>query len=328
MKKILVIALLALCMNAIAQNNYDTVSFEKPSTEIVIKNTSNSLWQIGKPQKTLFDSAYSGKRAILTDTISDYPPNDTSSFIYIIRNPYTQTCETCMQFWHKYDMDTTGDKGIIDASYDGGKSWLLLKDTSNTSFGYMGPSYINWEYDYHKSNGTYTSHKLITSGSSGGWIQPYICWQWFIPVKKDTIITNPDSLMIRFTFVSDATTKNKEGWMIDEIVTSSAPWQDCTGIKVNTLADNISVYPNPAFSVIQVTGNQLTVIGIEIYDMLGEKVYQSLVNGHSLSGVSPMTNALMTNAPMTINVSSFPSGMYFAEIRTAKGSTMKKFIKE
>ncbi|MGD0712010.1 MAG: T9SS type A sorting domain-containing protein [Bacteroidales bacterium] len=329
MKKILLITFLAFIMNACLligtakaqQFYYDTVSFEKHASEIVIDTTGGNLWQIGKPQKTFFNSAHSGTKAILTDTINDYTPNDTSSFIYIIRNLYTQTCQTCMEFWHKYDMDSTGDKGIIDASYDGGKSWVLLKDT----FG-VPPRYttIQWQYDYHASNGSSTAHKLITSGKSDGWIQSSVCWFWYAITKKDTIIAMPDSLMIKFTFISDASIKNKEGWMIDDIVTSAVWPQDCVGgIKGNNIRENVSVFPNPATSEIQVIGNQSTVISIDIYNMLGEKVYQSLVTGHSLSGVSPMTND-----PMTINVSSFPSGMYFVEIKTEKGVAVKKFIKE
>jgi len=264
-KYLLFITLISLVNFANAQYSYDTVSFEKPTSKIVISNTSNNLWQIGSPQKILFDSAYSGKNAIMTDTILDYPPNDTSSFIYIIRNPYTQTCETCMEFWHKYDMDSLGDKGIIRASYDGGNSWLLLKDTFNvTPWG----SFFNWQYDFHSSNGSYTAHKLITSGRSDGWIKSSICWQWFIPVKKDTIISMPDSLMIRFTFISDSTIKNKEGWMIDNIVTSSAAPQNCSGIEENSIRENVFVYPNPATEKLTIESFQKSTI--DIFNIQGQ----------------------------------------------------------
>jgi hypothetical protein len=33
-------------------------------------------------------------------------------------------------------------------------------------------------------------------------------------------------------------------------------------------------------------------------------------------------------SPITINVSALPSGMYFLEIKSEKGVTVKKFIKE
>src|SRR5687767_10238215 len=115
--------------NTNAQWSRDTVSFETPTTSIVIDTVGGNLWQIGKPQKAFFDTAHSGINAILTDTLNDYPSNDTSSFIYIITDPYTLTCLTCMEFSHKYDMDSPGDKGLIDASYNGGASWIAVKDT-------------------------------------------------------------------------------------------------------------------------------------------------------------------------------------------------------
>lgn len=159
--------------NTNAQWYRDTVSFEATTTEIVIDTNGNNVWQIGKPQKTFFDTAHSGINAILTDTLHTYPPNDTSSFIYIIRNPYTQTCLTCMAFWHKYDVDSLGDKGIIDASYNGGISWVVVKDTFVDFLG----SYFMWNADYHAGNGNHTGHPLFTTGKSDGWIQSSFCWQ-------------------------------------------------------------------------------------------------------------------------------------------------------
>jgi hypothetical protein len=221
MKKISIISLFVLF--ACTQQSYsqwsccDTISFEKPTTNIVIDTLPGNLWQIGKPQKPFFNSAHSETNAILTDSIYNYPPNDTSSFVYIIHNPYIQTCYTCMEFWHKYDMDTLTDKGIIDASYDGGNSWVLVKDTMN-SF------YFNWNSDYHESNGNYTQHKLIISGKSDGWIQSTFCWQWQIFVKK---------------------MDNKDGWMIDDIIVNAAVPGSCSSINEISKENHISVFPNP-----------------------------------------------------------------------------------
>ena len=63
-KGILLIAFIALVSFVNAQNIFDTVSFETPSNKIKINNTVGNLWQIGKPQKTIFNSAYSGNKAI------------------------------------------------------------------------------------------------------------------------------------------------------------------------------------------------------------------------------------------------------------------------
>ncbi len=181
-KGILLIAFIALVSFVNAQNIFDTVSFETPSNKIKINNTVGNLWQIGKPQKTIFNSAYSGNKAIVTDTINDYPANDTSSFIYVMRAPFTASCYTCFEFKHKYDMDTLGDKGIIEASYDGGNSWITMKDTSGSG-NFSGPYHFQWSYDVNLSHGTYYTHNLISHGNSDGWIKSEFCWQWMIMVK-------------------------------------------------------------------------------------------------------------------------------------------------
>lgn len=254
-----------------AQWTYDEVSFEMPVTKIVIDPAGGNIWQIGTPQKTFFSSAHGGVMAILTDTIHNYPPNDTSYFIYIIRDPYTKTCYTQMDFWHKYDMDSPGDKGIIDASYDGGKSWVQVKDTSVNFWG----SHFYWNQDYHAADESYSDHNLITNGKSDSWIKSGFSWQWYMPVKKDTIVLMPDSLMIRFTFISDSVVKSREGWMIDDIVTSSAGWELCSGIDENTGYGNISVSPNPFSTQTSLQTNELLKQAtLTIYNSFGQAVKQ------------------------------------------------------
>jgi hypothetical protein len=249
MKKFLLLLLSACawCFTGktiLAQQDYDSVTFEYPVNKILIENSGDNIWQIGTPQKTFFDSAHSGAKAIVTDTLNYYPPDNTSRFIYIIRHPYTQTCYTSMEFWHKYDMDPNGDKGIIEASYDGGYSWEEVKDTSN--YDPWWGTYFMWEADYHESTGEYTQHPVTTTGTSDGWIKSMFIWQWWIPVlSADSIIINPDSLMIRFTFISDGITENKEGWMIDDILTYSGDWTQCSSINENSPEKALSVSPNP-----------------------------------------------------------------------------------
>ncbi len=258
-----------------------------------------------------------GNNAILTDTILDYPRNDTSTFIFIIRSPYSEYCQTCMSFWHKYDMDTLGDKGIIDVSYDGGNSWFLLDDTIAPPFG----SFFQWGNDFHASNGSTTTHKLIISGRSDGWIQSTFCWNWFIATrqeKNDTIILDPDSLMISFTFISDSVSKSREGWMLDEFVASETSFENCPGgIKENSVKENISVYPDP-------TTNTLTIetLKTEVGSLQETVIEISNIQGQLIKSLDTKGNK--TN----IDVSFFPSGVYVVEVRTEKGIEVRKFVKE
>jgi hypothetical protein len=98
--------------------------------------------------------------------------------------------------------------------------------------------------------------------------------------------------------------------------TGIAPSCDYTTVGINELSTSniISISPNPASSEIQVTGNQSSVVGIDVYNTLGEKVY-----------TSPITDY---RSPITVNIAALPTGMYFAEIKSQKEITVRKFIKE
>jgi len=88
-----------------------------------------------------------------------------------------------------------------------------------------------------------------------------------------------------------------------------------TGIKeVNNSRNNIQIYPNPASEEIQVISNQLSVNSIEIYNLLGEKIYST-----------PITD---NRPPRTINVAAFAKGLYFLEVENENGVAVKKFEKE
>jgi len=75
----LVIALLIFIQKSFAQTIYlDTISFEAGQHLITIDTQANNIWQVGKPAKSQFNSAYSIPNAIVTDTLHPYPSNITS----------------------------------------------------------------------------------------------------------------------------------------------------------------------------------------------------------------------------------------------------------
>jgi glucuronoarabinoxylan endo-1,4-beta-xylanase len=79
-----------------------------------------------------------------------------------------------------------------------------------------------------------------------------------------------------------------------------------------TANQNVNVYPNPANNQLIVSSERLTVAEIKIYNVIGELVYSSKVN----------------TAKTTIDVSSYPVGLYFIGVQTATQSINKKFIKQ
>ena len=96
-----------------------------------------------------------------------------------------------------------------------------------------------------------------------------------------------------------------------------------TGIDKIAADNQFTISPNPATSEIQVIGNQSTVIGIEVYNMLGERVYSSPFTDDR----SPASQA-KRGEPFTINITSLPSGIYVMEIKTEKENCIRKFVKE
>ena len=73
--------------------------------------------------------------------------------------------------------------------------------------------------------------------------------------------------------------------------------------KINTL-----IYPNPANDFIQLE-SESTILGVEIYSMLGQKVF---------------TNQNIHENSYMLSTEQLESGMYMIRIRTDKGTAVEK----
>ncbi len=87
------------------------------------------------------------------------------------------------------------------------------------------------------------------------------------------------------------------------------------GITEASKEDNIfSLSPNPATSELRIENAELRIEKIELYDLIGEKVFQS--------NISNLTSQI------SIEVSQLHSGIYFVRVKTDKGIRAAKFVKE
>lgn len=268
LRPLFLIALFALNLSVFAQDE-DWILFETPSDKIIIEATPGNIWQIGTSDKQFLGVGHNGPNVIITDTIMPYPVNNRSSFIYVIDSLYTLGCATTLDFWHKYDI-ADGDYGELEASYDGGNSWVTINDTivNPTSMIFW------WEWDFHEATLSYNPHPLMISGTSDGWVKSTFHWQWYIGVKgSDTIIMNPNTLLVRFTFNSDSQAEDREGWMIDALHIYAEYYYGCGSANNREIENNIEVYPNP-FS----TGATVRMVKplsngtISVYNSQGELV--------------------------------------------------------
>lgn len=283
--------------NIYAQWYNETINFENPSSMVWIDNAQdNNIWQIGTPQKEYFDEAYSVPYAILTDTLQNYGENIHSSFIVSVKDwSWFEGSPSILSFKHKFDTDTLSDGGYIDVSYDSGETWLsIIHDTTMFNCEWS-PGYYFLSQNFYADNDTLFNGKPGFSGRSDDWETASFEWLYCLGVKD----YYPDSLMIRFNFISDDIASNKAGWMIDDIKLQSF---ECSSVSENENTISSSIYPNPinSNSVLKIEGWQNKNYDLEIFDLNGRLVY---------SKFNMSSNFHLNNI-------SFNPGIYFYQIST------------
>lgn len=265
------------------------IDFDGPYSEnnhIIIDTTSNlnNIWQIGVPDKPFFNNAYSLTHAIITDTLNPYPVNDTSSFTLRHIRPGELGGNESLQlnFWFRFNSDSLSDFGMIEASIDNGITWVnLLTEDTTYNFAWIDP-------------------KPVLTGNSNG-------WQHFsLELNMLTYeLGYSDTLLYRFTFISDGVQTNKDGWMLDDF--QLADWWEGIDDQRNNKA--ISIYPNPTKGEISIVKNIGVANGnsIEIIDINGIIVLRQEIQSSSLR----------------LNL---PDGLYFMKLSDKEHIYMSKLI--
>jgi hypothetical protein len=224
------------------------ISFDEPTQYITILPLQNNIWQIGGPYKTFFNAPYTPPNVIVTDTINDYPINNLSTFELDIDSSLLSAYwyNIFIDFRHKYDCDSLQDGGYITISWDGGFTWMNIIDDTNAPF-WFTPHLDNGGYGnynlYNTSSMLYNGQHGFT-GYSGTWIHSSMAWYNPSSKKKNKAFTFPDTVKLRFNFISDSIQNHREGWMIDQIRLFCIDMGD--GIKEYTEGKTHSYfYPNP-----------------------------------------------------------------------------------
>jgi hypothetical protein len=198
------------------------ISFEEPSEDLFIDPSPDNLWQIGIPQKSYFNQAYTVPNAIVTDTINWYPVRNKSFFDVYFN--YTNTHwgysrSLFLDFQHKFDTDTLKDGGYISVSWDMGLTWTnIIDDSLSNLLWYVSPASPGMGYgniNVYVNSDTLFNGEHGYSGKSNGWVKTSLAW--YNLAVKGRLDFPPDTMILRFNFISDNDNHDKEGWMIDEI---------------------------------------------------------------------------------------------------------------
>lgn len=225
-------------------------------------NYHHNLWQVGKPHKVNFDSAYiySQPNVIVTDTLNPYSANDTSVFFLKIPLLSDGWPLSQVDFMYRTDIDS-GEMIKVELSSD---TLLQWKDA------------ITDTLPYGLSRNLYdTVFRRFTPD-----------WEWFPlhrswpphPYSNDTVI-------MKFTFISDSVGPGKDGWMIDYIHLSYY-WESVPLFQNPTL---ITLFPNPSHGNIYLhTDKPNKDATITIHNLQGQQVY---------SGIAPFNGYLNMQLP-------------------------------
>lgn len=243
------------------------------------------LWQIGRTHKTFFTSDTAGVVGIMTDTGTFYPANADNYFI--IRFP--RTLNPIIDFWHRFQTDSFHAGGIVEFSYDHGTTWQNVRGDCNTDSAFTLQPGIRTENMYGSADTLFNGQYAFMGSSS----TIYSRMQFFyaIPLKTTSptyCYLVPDSIYIRFHFVSDTTSDTLAGWMIDSLKIETDRY---LGDVASVNADHsLKVYPNPSVDGVfyfpaLTNGGQLN---IEVYSLNGTRIirapYQHTI---SLEGMPP-----------------------------------------
>ncbi len=269
-------------------------NFEAPDSAIRFDTMPGNLWQIGHPNKTIFQSGHSSPGAIVTDTLNSYPINNRSVFEFTIDSINLNFhFGTYIDFWHRWNTDTLHDFGIVEFAVDNDTIWHVMRDTFGMVINGCNYFMLQW-YDYDSLGNPILPYNNYFSGNSPGWIHSYFEWQWAIPVLLGRVgFCFPDSVRVRFIFQSDSLAENKDGWEIDDL---SYGWYDVLGgISNKDFLNQFSISPNPINDVGIITNTSpkiFTDLKMQIMDITGRIIRENKINSGeniriSHDGISP-----------------------------------------
>jgi hypothetical protein len=301
MKKQLLYSLFLLSIGFSATAQMYTQYFDGEDTVawnsiLVHPDTSSSgVWQVGPPQKIIFESASTIPNVLVTDTVNTYPDSLSSSAWFMIPQDALSSGSIAIQWNQKIDFDLNKDGGLVEFSSDSGATWQNA---------FYHPDVYNF-YGWSTANeGALPSGEACFTGTDSTWKNVWLCFLY-------DYLWTIDNLSVRFRIVSDSVETNQEGWMIDNIHLAQTWFHP---VAEQSRPANFKIYPtitDRSVALEQINSSaELTVKGISILNM----------NGQLIRLVDASTNVEF------IDISDLAPGRYLLMIESDQKKELHEFV--
>lgn len=292
MKTLATLLFIITCLSGYAQQyshyfDKDTIP-GREGIHFILDTTAANVWQIGKPSKTIFDSAATLPNALMTDTLNTYPGNSNSSFILTYHTADFTGGITALQWVQKLDLEYKKDGGIIELSLDTGQSWKNV---------FTDPNIYNF-YGFDTNNvDTLPNGQVGFTGTDSTWKNVWLCFDSYW-LNQAT-----DSMLVRYTLVSDGNDTKQEGWMIDNYL-AHITW-------IHTITEEeqkayLKVFPNPTNGRVYIKAKR----------MEGEHIIEEMQLINQQGAI--VQEFGMSPTKFFIDIGHHPAGMYKLRVKTNK----------
>ena len=110
---------------------------------------------------------------------------------------------------------------------------------------------------------------------------------------------------------------------------SLTAYQSMLDIASASLSNQITVYPNPTNGELRMENGELRINSVEIFDVFGRKISLQFIEGVDGAAGRGSKEVWQPQADgVVIDLTVFPSGVYFVRIATEQGIVTKKIIKQ
>ncbi len=267
----------------------DTIPGESMFIEIDTTSANINVWQIGPPQKTLFNAASTAPNVLITDTLNFLPDSVISSFKFSIDIPSLMGEYWGIQWAQKLHLEWEKEIGIIEYSTDTGSIWINVFDDPEV-YDFFGWSSANFGYYHLTGESGFTGNDL-------SWQDVWLCFDY-------DFLDALDTLEFRFTVKSDSVEHASEGWMIDNFSVHPT-WTHI--IQNNSAESAFKIYPSVTTGPLEVICKK-TLIPIEV-----TQVEVIDVSGNSMQTFVPSSSSFK------MDLGGLANGRYVIRIRTTTG---------